>query len=95
MEEIDVRGYRVKLSKGSLLLLHLAAAGHVWRDDKGFWVASTERTKRNVQMRISKLIHQGVLIANHKDSFPRVTALGEKYMIDNPLEDVLQATTIR
>lgn len=80
---------QIKLSKGSLLLLHLAAAGHVWRDKNGFWVASTERSKRNVQLRISRMIHQGVLDADHRSYFPRLTQDGEQYLRDHPLEDAL------
>lgn len=85
--------YRVKLSKGSLLLLYLALKGHVWRDGK-HWVASTERNKRNVDLRVTKLIDQGMLSATYKDNFPKVTQLGMDYMKDHPLQGVLQ-TLIR
>lgn len=87
--------YSVKLSKGSLLLLHLAAAGHVWRDSRGFWVASTLHTKRNVHLRIIKIISQGMLVATFRDNFPRVTEMGKRYLRDHPVEDALQAKTIR
>lgn len=87
--------YRIKLSQGSLLLLHLAAMGHVWRDHRGLWVASTIHTKRNVDFRIKKMISQGVLVANYRDNFPALTDLGSRYLHDHPLEDALQAKTIR
>lgn len=82
--------YRFKLSKGSLLLLHLAAVGHVWRDSRREWVASTERNKRNVDMRVQKMIHLGVLSATYSDNFLEITELGRQYMQDYPLDDVLQ-----
>lgn len=85
----------MRLSKGSLLLLHLVAAGHVWRDDRGLWVASTQRTKRNVDFRIKNMIDKGFLLATYRDNFPRLTQHGSQYLAENPLENVLAATTIR
>lgn len=82
--------YRVKLSQGSLLLLHLAAVGHVWRGKKREWVASTQRNKRNVDMRICKLIDQGMLQATYESSFPELTDLGRQYLRDHPLGEVLK-----
>lgn len=87
--------YRVKLSQGSLLLLHLAAVGHVWRDFDGNWVASTVHTKRNVSIRIRKLIHQGMLEAKYSDNFPKITEPGREYLRQHPLKDVLQAKVLR
>ena len=81
---------QTKLSKRALLLLSLAAAGHVWRDDKGFWVASTPNSKRNVHLRISGMIRQGMLEADHRSHFPRLTRDGQQYLRDHPLEDVLE-----
>lgn len=85
----------LRLSKGSLLLLHLAAAGHVWRDDRGLWVASTLHTKRNVDNRINKMISQGVLLATFEQSFLYITETGKRYLQDHPLDEVLQAKVIR
>ena len=85
---------QLKLSKGSLLLLHLVALGHVWRDAKGFWVASTDHTKRNVHLRISNMIRQGVVTATYRDQFPRLTEDGLAYLRENPLRDVLAAKRI-
>lgn len=87
--------FRFRLSKGSLLLLHLAAAGHVWRDDNGRWVATTLHTKRNVDLRIGKLISLGVLRATYEDSFLTLTDLGLAYLREHPMDDALQATMIR
>jgi hypothetical protein len=87
--------FRFKLSKGSLLLLHLAAAGHVWRDEQRQWVASTLHTKRNVDIRIKKMIDQGVLEATFETSFPKVTPLGQRYMQLHPVQDALQEKIIR
>lgn len=86
--------YSVKLSKGSLLLLHLVAAGHVWRDDKGLWAASTLHTRRNVHLRICKIVSQGMLTTNYHSHFPTLTELGKQYLRDHPVEDALQAKTI-
>lgn len=75
----------VKLSKGSLLLLHLAASGHVWRGEGGLWFASTLHTKRNVDRRINKMIDQGVLRATSRQNFPEVTPMGRMLIADSPL----------
>lgn len=88
-------GFRFTLSRGSLLLLHLAAVGHVWRDFDGKWVASTVHTKRCVTVRVQKLVGQGVLEAKYSDSFPKVTELGRRYLNAYPIKDALQARTIR
>jgi hypothetical protein len=87
--------YRVKLSKGALLLLHLAAVGHVWRDFNGSWVASTVHTKRCVDQRVKKLIDQGMLSARFDESFPKVTEMGRMYLRDHPVEKALQAKSLR
>lgn len=87
--------YRGTLSKGSLLLLHLVAMGHVWRDDRGLWVASTLHTKRNVDRRINNMIGKGILCATYRDQFPRLTESGHLYLQDHPLADALSATVIR
>lgn len=83
--------YRVKLSKGSLLLLHLAAAGHVWRGAKGLWVASTEHGMRVVDLRITNMIGKGILTATYKDNFPTLTGVGLEYLRDHPVSDLLKA----
>ncbi len=82
--------YRFKLSKGSLLLLHLAEQGHVWRGDDNEWVASTVHNKRNVDLRVKRMIFDGVLTATYADEFPRLTELGRRYLADHPLDDVFQ-----
>lgn len=87
--------FRFRLSKGSLLLLHLADMGHVWRDDCGEWVASTVHTKRKVDIRVKKMIYQGVLEAKYTDHFPRVTQLGRQYLQEHPLQDPLLVEEIR
>jgi len=87
---VPPRTFTLKLSQGSLLLLHLAAAGHVWRDERKGWVASTERNKRVVDERIKKMIDQGVLSATYQDNFPKVTARGQLYMDEHPIEGILQ-----
>ena len=89
-------GWRpLKLSKGSLLLLHLAAAGHVWRGQKGLWYASTENAKRNVDMRINKMINIGVLSATYQDNFLTITDMGRRYLDENPIDDFMKASIIR
>lgn len=85
-----VRRHGIKLSRASTMLLHLAATGHVWRDDKGFWVASTPNSKRNVHLRISTMIGRGLLEATYKDQFPRATRLGQEYLRDHPVDDALE-----
>lgn len=80
----------VKLSKGSILLLHLVAAGHVWRDDRGFWVASTERNKRNVHLRIIKLEYRGLIKTRMDRQFPELTQLGNQCLSQNPVENLLE-----
>lgn len=80
----------LKLSKGSLLLLHLVAAGHVWRDDQGLWVASTVHTKRDVDARITRMVGQGVLMATFESYFPVVTEMGKRYLDDHPLATVIK-----
>lgn len=80
----------VKLSKGSALLLHLVDAGQVWRDGRGFWVASTERNKRNVHLRIIGLERKGVIRTHYERNFPELTDLGKRYLMDNPIENVLE-----
>lgn len=89
-----VAGHRVKLSKGSLLLLHLAEQGHVWRDGQRRWVASTQHNKRVVDLRINNLINRGILRATYRDNFPTVTSLGLCYLNDHPVQDLLN-TEIR
>lgn len=85
-------GHRVKLPKGSLLL-HLAEQGHVWRDGQRRWVASTLHTKRVVDMRIQKMVDQGMLTATYKDNFPTLTGVGLEYLRDHPVSDLLKAET--
>lgn len=80
----------VKLSKGSALLLHLVRAGHVWRDERGFWVASTERNKRNVHLRIISLERKGMIRTRMDRSFPQLTDLGIGYLAQHPVENVLE-----
>lgn len=80
----------VRLSKGSALLLHLIRAGHVWRDERGFWVASTERNKRNVHLRVITLERKGVITTHMTRSFPELTDLGIMYLADNPVENILE-----
>lgn len=87
--------FRIKLSKGSLLLLHMAAVGHVWRDSKGIWVASTEHTKRVVDNSVQKMISQGVLIATYKDNFPKLTRVGEMYLKEHPVSELLQHRRVK
>lgn len=79
----------VKLSKGSILLLHLVAAGHVWRDDQGFWVASTERNKRNVHLRIIRLERRGLVRTHIQQSFPELTELGNTVVMANPVDSLI------
>lgn len=86
---------RITLSRGSLLLLHLAAQGHVWRGFDGNWMASTVHTKRDVSKRIHKLISQGMLSAKYDENFPKITELGRRYLQDHPIEDALQAKMLR
>lgn len=86
--------FRITLSRGSLLLLHLAALGHVWRDFDDRWVASTVHDKRCVDMRVKKLINQGMLSARFDESFPKITELGRRYLAANPIEHALQARSI-
>lgn len=80
--------YPFKLSKGSLLLLHLAAAGHLWRDSSGRWVASTPNSKRDVHDRTEKMIEQG-LLSDQGRNFLELTELGKQYLRDHPVQDVL------
>lgn len=87
--------FRLKLSQGSLLLLHLVAMGHVWRDSKGRWVASTERDKRVVDERIQKMVHQGFLVATYADNFPKLSGVGQRYLKDHPLDEVLRLNPLR
>lgn len=79
----------VRLSKGSALLLHLVRAGHVWRDERGFWVASTERNKRNVHLRIIALERKGVLKTHFQRNFPELTKVGIAYLNEHPVDNVL------
>jgi hypothetical protein len=78
-----------KLPKGRLLLLHMAAAGHVWRDERGFWVATTPKFKRNVHLRIVKLVHLGYLKTDYKAIFPTLTERGRDYLNAHPLSEVI------
>lgn len=80
----------VRLSKGSALLLHLIRAGHVWRDERGFWVASTERNKRNVHLRVIVLERKGVITTHMTRSFPELTDLGIEYLATHPVENILE-----
>ncbi len=80
----------VKLSKGSALLLHLIRAGHVWRDERGFWVASTERNKRNVHLRVISLERKGVVKTHFQRNFPELTELGIRYLNEHPVDNVLE-----
>lgn len=81
----------VRLSKGSILLLHLVRAGHVWRGDGGLWMASTERNKRNVHLRVMNLERRGLIVTRFDRSFPELTDLGRQCLNDNPVENVLEA----
>jgi hypothetical protein len=85
---MSTQAYRIKLSKGSLLLLHLADAGHVWRSGNQ-WVASTTSSKRNVTLRIDNLINRGFMRATFEDNFLTITDLGRRYMADHPVEEML------
>jgi hypothetical protein len=86
---------RLKLSKGSLLLLHLVAIGHVWRGGDRRWVASTLHTSRVVDMRIKHMIGQGVLRATFEQNFLEITEIGLQYLRDHPIEDALGHKHIR
>jgi hypothetical protein len=85
----------LKLSKGSLLLLHLASIGHVWRGPDRRWVASTLHTSRVVDARINHLIGRGALRATFEQNFLEVTEAGMQYLRDHPLEDALNLRVIR
>lgn len=80
---------RHKLSKATLLLLHLAAQGQVWRNKEGKWVASTPHASRQVQDRINGLIGKGLLSATFEKNFPEVTEDGWAYVKQFPISDVL------
>lgn len=86
---------RLKLSKATVLLLHLAAQGHVWRNKDRQWVASTVHASRQVQNRISHLINKGLLSATYESEFPVVTELGRKFLEANPMKKVLSSRVIR
>lgn len=79
------------LSKRSVLVMHLIRALHVWRDEKGFWVASTERNKRNVHLCIIKLEQRGMVVTCHGRNFPELTDAGIEYLSRHPLHDVLES----
>lgn len=81
---------RIKLSQASLLLLHLVEAGHVWRDKDGFWVASTERNKRNVHLRIVNMAARGLVLTRYNRQFPEVTEDGRQLLRQHPIPDLLQ-----
>jgi hypothetical protein len=86
--------FKGKLSDATLLLLHLAQQGHVWRNDEGRWVASTVHTSRVVHDRINALIGKGFLSATFEANFPKVTQEGEKYLAAHPVREVLSRNKI-
>lgn len=86
--------YRFKLSKGSLILLHLVAAQRVHRD-QGRWIATTHHSRRDVTFRIDRMVNQRVLWSSYLQDKPVLTPLGRQYLEDHPLEDVLNIKVIR
>lgn len=85
---------KYKLSDATLLLLHLAAQGHVWRNKEGKWVASTVHASRVVHERINSLVGKGFLSATFETSFPSVTEEGKAYLQAHPMRDVLSRRKI-
>lgn len=86
--------YRFKLSKGSLILLHLVAANRIERVN-GRWVARTHHSNRDVTLRVNKMVNTGVLSATFEQPHPQLTEWGRRYLADHPLEDVLNIKVIR
>lgn len=86
---MTARLYKVKLSKGSVILLDLIYCGHVWRDAKGFWTDYNSKRPRNVHLRVIKLEHHGMVTTRHDRSYVEVTAVGKQYLADNPVTEIL------
>ena len=82
-------------SKGQLLLMHMVHAGHVWRNEKGFWVATTPKFTRNVHLRIIKLVHLGLLETTYDRAFPRLTKRGEHELANHPLSQIIPGAQLR
>jgi hypothetical protein len=77
---------KYKLSKATMLLLHLAAQGHVWRGAQG-WMASTPHSGQLVHDRIESLIFKGLLSAG--TNFVTLTDLGREYVAAFPVDELL------